>query len=99
MVKLYFFKLIADFMFQWAAGFHLIIFSRIVKPIEAVARPKGLGLGADRSQLGSGQGDKKGQSDEGSLTLKRGTNCTIESGKYKGLYGLVSFIHRCRCKG
>ena len=68
----------------------------MAKPIDAVMRPKGLGLGADKSTVLQAAGGVKtdGQETGGdkaeALDMKRGTYCVVEGGKYEGLYGQVS---------
>ena len=66
---------------------------RAVAPVVATLRPKGMGLGADRSQLkqlnhtstDGAEGDKE------ELVLKKGSYCVILKGSNKDLYGVVSF--------
>ena len=70
---------------------------RNVKPIDAVPRPKGLGLGADRSAALQAKGVKesaKGDKNEEDLTLKKGAFCMVTSGKHKDLYAEVSYLER-----
>ncbi len=59
----------------------------------AVPRPKGLGLGADRSmakQLNStAQSEEGSKEDEEKLEMKAGTHCQITHGKNTDLYGIV----------
>lgn len=63
----------------------------MAKPIEAVARPKGLGLGADRNVNKQSTGSDPGQSkDSEDLELKKGVHCLINNGRCKGMYGVVS---------
>ena len=73
--------------------FSLFLSLRTVKPIEAVLRPKGLGLGADRSlalQAKKNTNSENGTKDEEELRMTKGTYCVVESGKYKGEFGQVS---------
>ena len=81
----------------------------VTAPVEAAVRPKGLGLGADRSvkikdvkQKPLKPGDKRPEEEE-SLVLKTGAHVVVESGKHKDLYGVVegnqeqmSSLHRRR---
>ena len=66
---------------------------RIIKPIVPVLRPKGLGLGADKSAAlqssrnAASQGANE-QHDE-KLSLKPGAYCRVTSGKRDGQYGTV----------
>jgi len=59
-----------------------------------VARPKGLGLGADRSALLQKNGETKGNmtnnDDDDNLVLEKGAYCLIMKGKHKDHYGVVS---------
>jgi len=64
--------------------------------VEAVLRPKGMGLGADRKQAQdlnnakqSGAGKKQDESAE--LRLKKGAFCLMENGTHKDLYGVVKY--------
>ena len=68
----------------------------VTAPVEAAIRPKGLGLGADRSVKMKDQkkkplkpGDKRPEEDQESLTLKTAAHVVVESGKHKDLYGVV----------
>lgn len=64
-------------------------------PVEAVLRPKGMGLGADRKQAQNlndskkGGSKKKSEEDDEELTLKKGACCLIEHGTHTDLYGMV----------
>lgn len=58
----------------------------IAKPIEAVLRPRGLGLGAE-SKLS--KPPPMVAKEEGDLVLRRGAYVRIEQGQYKDLYGQV----------
>lgn len=60
--------------------------TQIAKPIEAVMRPKGLGLGADRKM---GKPPPMVAKKEGELVLKTGAYVRIEQGPNKDLYGQV----------
>ena len=68
---------------------------RSIKPVDAVLRPKGMGLGADRKQAQSLNDSKKGgtskktEDDDEELSLKKGAYCLIEHGVHKDLYGMV----------
>ena len=58
-----------------------------------MARPKGLGLGADRSALLQKNGETKGNmtnDDDENLVLEKGAFCLIMKGKHKDHYGVVS---------
>ena len=62
------------------------------KPIDAVARPKGLGLGADRSKQlqAKHQNGQAGDNAADELTLKKGAFAVVTRGKNTDLYGEVS---------
>ncbi|XP_077487148.1 G-patch domain and KOW motifs-containing protein-like [Amblyomma americanum] len=60
--------------------------TQIAKPIEAVMRPKGLGLGAERKM---GKPPPIVAKEEGELVLKTGAYVRIEQGPNKDLYGQV----------
>ena len=68
---------------------------RVVDPIQAVARPKGLGLGADRSaltqknQLNSG---KTSRDKEEELVLQKGAFCQVLKGPNADMYAEVSIV-------
>ena len=66
----------------------------MIAPIHAVARPKGLGLGADRSALLQKNGVAKDGTtkEEEDLALEKGACCLILKGKHKDLYGVVSIV-------
>ena len=56
-----------------------------------VARPKGLGLGADRprtQQVQKQHGEGSDRKEE--LVMKRGAHCVVTSGHLSDLYGEVS---------
>ena len=61
-------------------------------------RLKGLGLGADKSlalQAKAWKGGKKsGQGSEEDLQMKKGAYCLVTGGKYKDLYGMVSWEYQ-----
>ena len=63
--------------------------------MEAVLRPKGMGLGADRKQAQNlndskkGGNSKKNDEEDGELRLKKGSCCLMEHGTHKDLYGKV----------
>lgn len=61
------------------------------QPINAIPRPKGLGLGADRSMLLKKTGQvNNGAKEQGKeLQMKTGAYCVIEKGKQDGMYGQV----------
>ena len=70
----------------------LFFTSRSVAPVVAVLRPKGLGLGADRSkaaQLNNSKKLAKDDEEEELLTLKKGAYCVLLKGTNKDLYGMV----------
>jgi len=71
------------------------MYVRLVAPVEAVARPKGLGLGADRSLALQQKNDSKSagrNSGEEQLVMKKGSYCVVKSGRNQGLYAVVSRI-------
>lgn len=69
---------------------------KVIAPVEAHLRPKGLGLGADRSQAAGEKGKKNDRKDAGkedeNLEMKKGSYCVILNGKQKDLYGVVQGI-------
>lgn len=60
--------------------------TEVAKPIEAVVRPKGLGLGADAKM---GKPPPMVAKEEGQLVLRTGAYVRIEQGPHKDLYGQV----------
>lgn len=77
----------------------------VAAPVEAALRPKGLGLGADKSVKMKEQkkrplkpGDKRPEEEEENLTLKTGTFVVVESGKHKDLYGVVEGLDEDNCR-
>lgn len=63
--------------------------------MNAVLRPKGLGLGADRSQAAQLNDSKKGSGkndNEEALVLKKGAYCVLLKGANKDMYGIVSCV-------
>ena len=69
-----------------------------MKPVEAVLRPKGLGLGADKSATLQKQGSQNPKAEgKEELPLKRGAYCVVHSGRHKHLYGVVSHL-MTQCK-
>ena len=79
----------------WKEGMGIGRNNQRIKPVESVARPKGLGLGADRSLAaqkggpakGGGGGGKEGE--EEPRELKAGVCCVVTGGKHRDLYGMV----------
>ncbi|KAL3853503.1 hypothetical protein ACJMK2_017039 [Sinanodonta woodiana] len=66
-----------------------------VVPVDAVLRPKGMGLGADRSQANTLNASKVGGGKsevEEQIVLKKGTHCFIQKGPNKDLYGVIEGI-------
>ncbi|WAR26957.1 GPKOW-like protein [Mya arenaria] len=76
----------------WKEGEGIGKNNKAIKPVEAVLRPKGMGLGADRGQAQdlnkSKQGSVGKQEDSLELRLKKGAHCLIENGVNKDLYGV-----------
>lgn len=72
----------------------------VIPPIEAVLRPKGLGLGADRGALKQLEGNKKTKmikpgdkrEEEEELTYSKGVCGVIQKGPHKDLYGKIEGI-------
>lgn len=71
----------------------IFMLPRAVKPVEAVLRPKGMGLGADTKQTqdlnATKQNSTKKQDESAELRLKKGAFCLMENGTHKDLYGTV----------
>jgi hypothetical protein len=62
----------------------------VVKTVEPVVRPKGLGLGASRPKPAEGSAAAtEGKEGDEKLVLKRGAFIRVESGRKAGLYGEV----------
>jgi hypothetical protein len=59
---------------------------QVVKTVEPVVRPKGLGLGAAKPKQQEVAAPKEG---EEKLELKKGAFIRVESGRKAGLYGEV----------
>ncbi|KAK7100764.1 G-patch domain and KOW motifs-containing protein-like [Littorina saxatilis] len=80
----------------WKEGQGIGKNGKLITPVEAHLRPKGLGLGADRSQAPGDKDKKKDQKLEGKeeekLEMKKGSYCVILNGKQKDLYGVVEGI-------
>lgn len=80
----------------WKEGMGIGKNSKVIAPIEATLRPKGLGLGADRSQASSVAKKKEKRledTNENDLCImKKGAHCVIVDGKHKDLYGIVEGI-------
>lgn len=78
----------------------LLSFHRDVKPIEHQLRPKGLGLGADRSAIKDLEPNKhqrppkpgEERAKEEELVMGPGGCVLVESGAHKDLYGKVELI-------
>ena len=66
-----------------------------MKPLVPVVRPKGLGLGADKSILLQTSNTKQKHhsktTQEDELVLKCGSYCMLLGGNHDGLYGTVRF--------
>jgi len=76
----------------------------VAPPVEAALRPKGLGLGADKTVKMKEEkkrplkpGDKRPEEEE-NLTLKTGAHIVIESGKHKDLYAVVEGLDEDNCR-
>ena len=69
---------------------------RVVKPLVPIVRPKGLGLGADKSVLQQTSNNKSkhhsSSVQEDELVLKRGSHCMLIGGQHDGQYGNVRLI-------
>ncbi|XP_052780310.1 G-patch domain and KOW motifs-containing protein-like [Mya arenaria] len=80
----------------WKEGEGIGKNNKAIKPVEAVLRPKGMGLGADRGQAQdlnkSKQGSVGKQEDSLELRLKKGAHCLIENGVNKDLYGVIEGV-------
>ena len=60
-----------------------------VQCLEPDVRPKGLGLGAQRPNVGGENGAKKSSSSNEDLTMKKGAHVVVERGAHRGSYGKV----------
>ncbi|VDI25344.1 Hypothetical predicted protein [Mytilus galloprovincialis] len=79
----------------WQEGQGIGKNNKAVAPVNAVLRPKGLGLGADRSQAAQLNDSKKGSGkndNEEALVLKKGAYCVLLKGANKDMYGIVSCV-------
>ena len=79
----------------WKEGQGIGKNGKLIAPVEAHLRPKGLGLGADRSQAASEKNkksDKKNVEEDEDLDMKKGSYCVVVSGKHKDLYGVVEGV-------
>ncbi|XP_076440641.1 G-patch domain and KOW motifs-containing protein-like [Babylonia areolata] len=79
----------------WKEGQGIGKNGKVIVPVEAHLRPKGLGLGADRSQASNSKDNKKDakvDEDGENMELKKGSYCVIVSGKHQDLYGVVEGI-------
>ncbi|KAL8580361.1 hypothetical protein ACOMHN_037460 [Nucella lapillus] len=79
----------------WKEGQGIGKSGQVIAPVEAHLRPKGLGLGADRSQTSNnkdGKKDNKVDDSEQKLELKKGSYCAVIGGKHKDLYGVIEGI-------
>ncbi|XP_060074160.1 G-patch domain and KOW motifs-containing protein-like [Ylistrum balloti] len=91
----------------WKDGEGIGKSKQTIVPVEAKLRPKGLGLGADRSKAAqlnnakAGGGDS-GDQDEEQLTLKIGAYCMIQKGPHQDRYGIIQGLDednaRCMVK-
>lgn len=78
----------------WKEGDGIGKNKKFVSTIDAVIRPKGMGLGADKSLVQNLNQTKqnKQKDDENVLIMKKGSFCLVEKGSSKGLYGIVESI-------
>ncbi|XP_002734070.1 G-patch domain and KOW motifs-containing protein-like [Saccoglossus kowalevskii] len=74
-------------------------FKQIAKPVDAVLRPKGLGLGADKRQLDALSDKKKKKLKPGDKVeeeepqgFARGVGVLVASGPHKNLYGKIEGV-------
>ena len=68
-----------------------LVRSRLAKPVDAVLRPKGMGLGADRNLAKQKANEQETRDPEvDKLTHKKGVHCVVTNGRHKDLYGIVS---------
>jgi len=78
----------------------------VAAPVETTVRPKGLGLGADRSALAKEEkkrplkpGDVRPEdAPNAPLVMKPSANLVITSGKHKDLYGTVDGLDEDNCR-
>ncbi|XP_064631963.1 G-patch domain and KOW motifs-containing protein-like [Lineus longissimus] len=61
---------------------------KIIDQVEPGLRPKGLGLGADRSNAKKDDKSKKTE-EEQELEMKKGTYCQVQTGHHKDMYGQI----------
>lgn len=73
----------------WKEGMGVGRNTKMVAPVEAQLRPKGLGLGADKTNPPKNYKAALSSKDEEKLEFKKGINCVILSGQNKDLYGTI----------
>ena len=79
----------------WQEGKGIGKNGEVVNPVNAVLRPKGMGLGADRSVVEQLKAQKSGKSGkQEKLEMKAGAYCIITSGKHENYYGQVCDKHK-----
>ncbi|CAD5114699.1 DgyrCDS3743 [Dimorphilus gyrociliatus] len=68
---------------------------KVVKPVEVNLRPKGMGLGADKSQVTQNKKNKRikdAEETEEDLKLVKGAYCILTSGKFEDYYGIIEAL-------
>ncbi len=75
----------------WKDGITVDKDGKMIKPVDAVLRPKGMGLGADRSlaRQAADKDDSQESKDKEQLDMKKGAYCVVTTGKHRDLYGVV----------
>ncbi|XP_041358208.1 G-patch domain and KOW motifs-containing protein-like [Gigantopelta aegis] len=76
----------------WKEGEGLGKDKSVIDPVNAVLRPKGLGLGADKRQHAKNEIKGCDENNEESLTYKKGAFCVLTKGPQKDFYGIIEGI-------
>ncbi|KAK3104142.1 hypothetical protein FSP39_024760 [Pinctada imbricata] len=83
----------------WKEGDGIGKNNKAVAPVVATLRPKGMGLGADRSQIKQlNHTSNKKDDNEDELVLKKGSHCVIVKGSNRDLYGVIEGLDEDNCR-